>query len=181
MKTDPLSSLPDELAQLGRDYDKHLRTALNQSADEIRTEAIAGICAQIALPRSYVERNLFIKKRATINNPEAIIAGVYRPVLLTRYTARQRYTRAKTVTRKHAGVSVRVKAGGSRKTLRGAFFIELKNGALGVAVRTGKERGDYDVKHGPSVDQLWQAYINDNPDKMADVMETFLNRLARYE
>lgn len=176
-----LDQLSTDLRKIISEQNRHLRDAVNESADDIRQKGVQRIAGTINLPRSYIEDRLFVSRRATQRTLEAAIHGLDRPVLLARFDAKQKYTTGKTVPQKNAGVGVRVKASGSEKHMRSAFLLVLKNGALGLATREGEGRSNYRVRHGPSVGQLWRAYINDNDDALDDVAERFMKRLAAYD
>lgn len=176
-----LDQLSTDLRKIISEQNRHLRDAVNESADDIRQKGVQRMAGTINLPRSYIEDRLFVSRRATQRTLEAAIHGLDRPVLLARFDAKQKYTTGKTVPQKNAGIGVRVKASGSEKHMRSAFLLVLKNGALGLATREGEGRSNYRVRHGPSVGQLWRAYINDNDDALDDVAERFMKRLAAYD
>lgn len=151
-----------------RAVEKAQMRAINRTANKTRTAASKAIRQDVRLKASYINENLKVSKKASRNNPEAVITGRKRPTRLGRYGAKQMSRAAKGASgdiarsiaagRKQAGVSVAVKKGGSRKKMRKAFMIPLKgSGAMGVFIRTG--RGKKDIKHlyGPSVDQVFRS------------------------
>lgn len=141
--------------------------AVNRVASKFRTAASKAVRGQVRLPASYVNDNLKVRKKATQNNPEAVISGRKRPTRLARYGAKQLARSAKgaagdqsrgiSAGKKQAGVSVAVSRSSGRKKMRKAFLLPLRGtGTMGVFVRTGP--GDKDIKHlyGPSVDQVFR-------------------------
>jgi hypothetical protein len=142
--------------------------AVNRVTSKFRTAASKAIRGQVRLPAAYVNENLTITQKATEQRPEAVISGRKRPTRLARYGAKQ-LARAASGARgdqlrgiasgkKQAGVSVSVSRRSSRKKMRGAFLLPLKNsGVMGVFVRTGSGRGDIEHLYGPSVDQVFRG------------------------
>ncbi|PWG61771.1 phage tail protein [Spiribacter halobius] len=177
------------LKQVARRFDRTERQtrraaklAINDTVRKMRTLGSREIRKQVALKASYVKKHLNVQL-ATERSLFGRVYATRRPVLLSRFGAKQLTRKASGAAgdpsrsipagRKQAGVSVRVKAGGSRKKMRGAFFIRLKRGpyrgegATGLAIRTGPGRDAIDVKHGPSVDQVWRD-VRDNIQPQAD-------------
>lgn len=173
-----------------RAVEKAQMRAINRTASKTRTAASKAIRQDIKLPASYVNENLKVSRKASINNPEAVITGRKRPTRLARYGAKQMSRVAKQASgdpsrgiasgRKQAGVSVAVKKGGSRKKMRKAFLIPLKgSNAMGVFVRTGS--GKKDIKHlyGPSVDQVFRAVRTDlKPQIRRELVTEYERQLA---
>ncbi|MFP3979167.1 phage tail protein [Marinobacter sp. KMM 10035] len=142
--------------------------AVNRVASKFRTSASKTIRDQVRLPAAYVNDNLKVSQKATQNNPVAIISGRKRPTRLARYGAKQLARSAKAATgdqlrgistgKKQAGVSVAVSRKGSRKKMRKAFLLPLRNaGVMGVFVRTGSGQKDIEHLYGPSVDQVFRG------------------------
>ena len=138
------------LQRFGRVNRKAAKLAINDTARKLRVRGSREIRGQVNLKAAYVNKNLKVSQKASATSLRAVISAKRRPVLLTRYGAKQLTRKAKHPEsskgdplrgippgRKAAGVSVRVKKGGPRKKMRGAFFIPLIGGAMGVAVRTG--------------------------------------------
>lgn len=142
--------------------------AVNRVAAKARTAGSAAVRDQVKLPAAYVNENLTITQKATIQKPESIISGRAHPTRLARYGAKQVTVSAKAARgdelrripagRKQKGIRVQVKPGRVRAMDR-AFFLPLKNqnGLMGVFTRTGS--GPKDIKHhyGPSVDQVFKS------------------------
>lgn len=140
---------------------------VNRVASKNRTAASKNIRQQIRLPAAYVNENLTITKKATRQNPEAVISGRKRATRLARYGAKQLLKTARQASgdrmrgipsgKKQAGVSVHVRRNESRRKHRKAFLLPLKtNGWMGAFIRFGP--GEKDIKHmyGPSVDQVFK-------------------------
>lgn len=171
------------------------RLSINSAARRYRTEGSRLIRQEVKLKASYVNKHLKAVP-ARGDKLEARISATRRPVLLSRYGAKQLTRKAKSTRakgdayrgiaagRKAAGVSVAVKHG--RKKMRGAFLIRLRAGryndagAWGVALRTGQGRDAYKILHGPSVDQLWRdVRVDIAPGVSAYVSQEFLRQLDR--
>lgn len=184
------------LRGLARAVKKAQMRAVNRVASKTRTAASKAIRADVRLPASYVNENLKVSQKATINNAEAVITARKRPTRLARYGAKQLARAAKNAAgdpsrgigagRKQAGVSVGVKKGSGRRKKRDAFLMPLKNsGKMGVFVRIG--RGKKDIKHlyGPSVDQVFRAVRRDLkpeiPRNLAIEYERQLDNAMREE
>ncbi|ADE14175.1 conserved hypothetical protein [Nitrosococcus halophilus Nc 4] len=141
--------------------------AINRTAREGKKFTAQKVFESVNLKKSDINKRLKVEK-ATRSRPEAKLTAGFRPRLLSRFGARARTQRVKHPERsqgfprfgippgrKFAGVSVKVKRGGSRARLPGGFLLELKtSGAVGLAVRTGRGPQAYKVLHGPSVHQV---------------------------
>lgn len=168
-----ITGMNEALAML-RSVDTESRSALSKAinavADETRDLAVQKILSQVALSASYVKNRLYISQRASVDDPAAVISGRVRSTQLRRYQGKQLYVKAKMPGKKRlAGVSVKVKAGGSTKVLKHAWVMKLKYGEIdarmgltqGIVQRTGTGRNDYRVLYGPSVDQVWSDVRED--------------------
>ncbi len=138
--------------------------AINKTAKKVKTQAAKKIGSQVALKAGYIKSKLQIIK-ANNKKDHAVIFATSRGVLLSRYSNSQLRRKSKiTGKKKSAGISVKVKRSGSRKKMRGAFYIRLKSsGVIGIAVRQKghKGRDNYKVIHGPSVSQVWNGVRDD--------------------
>lgn len=195
---DGLDLVRASLRSSGKTVRRAARLAINDTARKTRTEGSKAIREQVSLKASYVRKHLQLRP-ANDANLRATITATKRPVLLSRYGAKQLTRKAKQPRRstgnprwniqpgrKSAGVSVKVKAQGPRKKMRSAFFIPLKAGkyhsagATGVAVRTGPRPDDYRVLHGPSVDQVWRDVREQvSPAAGVNLQRQFIRQLER--
>jgi hypothetical protein len=147
--------------------------SINMVAEETRNLAIEEITKQVALTPGYVRYRLEIIKKASGDDPTAIISARVRPTQLLRYQGKQLYTKAKLPgKRRLAGVSVQVKSsarGGYPKVITNGWIIKLKAGRskdsigsnLGIATREGPGRDNYRIRYAPSVDQVWSDVRED--------------------
>lgn len=170
---------------------------VNEAIDATQTKAVRRIQDKVNLTVEYILRHLKVSQRAGPASDTAILSATQRPVLLSRFDARQEYRasldrRGRSGSRVRGGVSVSVKPG-QRVTMPSAFLLKLKgSGVTGLAVRPKdksrfnkrewKEAANlgYAVLHGPSVDQLFRAALDDSaiePDLDA-LAEAFIRRLA---
>lgn len=172
---------------------------VNEAIDETQTKAVRLIRQKVNLTVEYILKHLKVRQRAGPASDTAILGATRRPVLLSRFDARQEYRpsldkRHRSGSRVKSGVSVSVSPG-KRITVASGFLIKLRtSGVSGVAVRPTdanrarlkkrewKEAGrlGYTVLHGPSVDQLFRAALDDKgiePDLDA-LAEAFIRRLS---
>lgn len=169
---------------------------LNKVGAKVATTASKDIRSRYALPASYLNKHLVLKK-ATTGKIEAVIKAEKRPVLLSRYAAKQMTKAAKVAKgdqrrgipagRKQAGVSFKILRAGGRKRESKFFLLPLRSGlsdggnGFGVAVRQGTGRNNYKILHTISVDQAFNslrpAYVERLPAELADA---FRKQLA-YE
>jgi hypothetical protein len=172
-----------------------IRTA-NKVASKYRTQASRDIRNRYNLNTAYVNDHLRLTN-ATRGRTFAEIRATQRGVLLSRYGAKQLTKAAKFAKgdarrgirkgRKQAGVSFQVLKARGRLSISRFFLIPLKRGSasvgngMGVAVRTGKGRDDYEVLHSISVDQMFKHLAPRYKGNIeTDLAETFDKQLA-YE
>lgn len=152
--------------------------AVNRSALELRKLATDEMQGRVNLPASYVRGKLRVVK-ATASNPVGLIAIRRRAVRLARFGAQQLSASAPRAKgdasrgiakgRKQAGVSVQVSKG--RKMMRSAFLVPLLSGnGMGVFVRTGPDRKNIEHLYGPSPDQIFRAWRDDNLRRVQDTL-----------
>lgn len=139
------------------------RQVLNAGARRGRSQMVRITREQLNLPAAYVREQTSVATAS--DRLVASVTARKRSVQLRRFDARQAYSgRTQSGQRRHAGVTVRVKRGGSRETLPGAFLVKLRRGNEGLAIRdrrggryaTGNRR--FEVLYGPSVDQVTRTF-----------------------
>lgn len=140
---------------------------VNRAATRTKTRIARAVRTEVRLPYSYALgkvyiRRAFLKRGAN----EAKVSAERKGLLLTRYNARP----------EKKGVSVQVGADSARKTMLGAFFIKLKNGAQGIAIRKKGDKRRYNVLHGPSPSQIFDFF---RPQIMAEINEWTIAELNR--
>lgn len=191
-----LESAANEIGIAASVVQRTIYRAINGVAAKAMTRARRDIVSQVNLSAKYVRERISLRK-AGPGSLRAVIAGRQRPTRLATYGARQvtkNAARAKgdparniSPGRKQAGVSVSVKKGGGRKTMRGAFLIPLRAGqvgganGMGVFMRTGPGRKDIQHKYGPSVDDVLSGVIKTMESDVQSELEAALLRQARYE
>lgn len=183
------------LERASANTNKAAKLAINDTARKKRTEGKKAIRDQVNLKASYVNQNLRLTRKASVADLGATISGRNRPTQLSRYGARRLTKKAKhpersegypeldiPAGRKLAGVSVKVKAGGKRQKMRGAFLLPLNNtDRLGVAVRNGPDQSDYEILYGPSVGQVWRDVREDlAPGAEEQLSDEFIRQLNRF-
>lgn len=187
------------IAKVDRAMALAARRALSRTAVTARKLGAQQISQELNLKRLYIRKKLVISKRPRLRDLEAVISAKKDPVMLSRYGMRQLMRAAPGAKgspvrgippgRKAAGVSVKVKRRGPRRTMRGAFIAplgvrRLDDGSteriLGVAVRTGRTPRSFRVLYGPSVDQAWKSVRRDVLEKVRPVFEKNLRQEARF-
>ena len=155
---DTLKSMDD----LPKDILSSARIAVNDATTRGRTRMGQDVLRQVNLPADYVApRNgrLFVSKKASNSDLEAIITARSRPTSLARFAKENRPGRPE------GGVRVEVQRGVTR-TLPGAFLIRLRSGSaltdtkfnLGLAVRTRNGRPPPGYKPAQLGPNLWLLY-----------------------
>ena len=170
--------------------------SINQVATKVQTDAVRTVASQLNLTVAYV-RDKFALEKASRQNLLAVVKAGMRPIGLERFSATQLVakaarakgdvSRAIPAGRKQAGVSVKVSKTGARKKMPGAFLIPMRAGTeaggngKGVFIRTGKGRGDIKHLYGPSPDQLFRRYREENlPDIQRMLADAYASQL-RFE
>lgn len=189
MFEDDIESFKKGIRTLPSSIDKASAKAINRAARKSLTLAVNDIRKQVNLKPDYIRQNLKIYQFAKGDKLEAVIGAQTRGLLIDRFDGQQVIMPAKHPKRskgdpmrgiasgfKSKGVTVKVKTKGSTKFIRG-FYIPLKKGngenGMGIAVRTGRGKKDYDVLHGPSVSQVFNTVRKD--------IEPKARQLAREE
>lgn len=188
VKTTGIDTVKSMLAEIKGISAKVNYRAINKTIDKGRTLISKKVREQASLKAGYVRERLQLIRATTAKQSGAIVAQK-RGILLSRFARSRLSVKAKsnparlkgypalsddTVTikalapgRRQSGISVRIKPSGSN--IRGKFFpIRLSNGVVGLAVRTGRGRNDYDVKYGPSVSQIFERIKPDVEPVLAD-------------
>lgn len=167
---------------------RRVQQAVNTTARRYRTASAKAMQEQINFAARYLSGStgrLRVSQFADSSNLEAVITGRDRPTALARFAS----DRNPRVARKRGGVRVAVSPGGS-VFMEGAFLMSLRNGNLGLAVRTKdgkKPRNAYRPKqirgtniwllYGPSVDQVFRGVAGDVQPEAADFLEREFLRL----
>ena len=158
------------------------RQTLNTGARRGKTRTVQLVRASLNLPASYVRERVDVRL-AQGQELRAVVTAQKRDVLLSRFAAKPVFKgRTKSGTRKRAGASVKVKAGGAVERLPGAFFVKLKGGAEGLAIRdkkggtysTGNRR--FEVLYGPSVNQSLKLFRPQIVSELQQYVEAEMGR-----
>lgn len=152
---------------------------------------------EVAFPKGYVNRDrLYVKKRATNADLEAVVAARDRPTSLARFSASQT-----PATGRKAGVRVTVHPG-QPQTMKSAFLIRLNAGKelsdtnfnLGLAIRlrpgqeihNKKKQSAVQLDHnlyllyGPSVGQVARdVFPQESGEVLEKVSDEFFRQFAR--
>ncbi len=181
----------NELLQRLAKSEERIRTAAaraaNTGATRGRTMIKRAITQRYGLKSSYVDDQLSVRRKATPDNPEAIISARRRPIRLARFGAKQLMSKAKSPLRKlkgdalrgiprgkkAAGVRVKVMRAGAPKRMPGAFVLPLRDaGVAGVFIRTGRARGAIKHLYGPSPYQLMRYYYEQYHDQIGNIVSS---------
>lgn len=170
------------LRELGQEAQRALAATLNAAATKLRQEAIDAIHGRYNLERSYVAERLTVRTRANPNKLEAKISARVRSTMLARFDAEQQFKAGKTVPQRTAGVSINVVRTNPRSTLKQAFLINLKRGNsdggnLGMAIRNSKQRDDFRILYGVSVDQAFNWFRDRLEPSSDQLFDDFISRL----
>lgn len=167
--------------------------SINAAARKARTAASREIRAQVTLSTTYLnkDKRLYVSRKARETDLTAKITARQRPTSLKTYGAKQLTRKGKRKAKVGAGVSVGVKRGGGRRKIRQAFFMRLKNGNTGVAVRSleglnlkklgaSPKYAGVHVLYGPSIDQVFNTVRNDiSPEISKYLVQEFDRNYAR--
>lgn len=161
--------------------------AINTGARRGRTEGSRLIRGQVNLTASDLNEpgRFQVSRFAKPAELSAAISARTQPTSLARFATQA--TRGG----KKAGLRIGVKRGGRKVVLRSGFFIDLRSGNRGVAIREAvadrinlkragfsaraSKRG-YLLLYGPSVDQVFRTVKDDMSPGLADFMNTEFNR-----
>lgn len=184
---DGLKQLED-LDELESRIVTRVRQAINTTARRYRAESAREMRDQVAFPARYLSGEngrLRVGRYASNDRLQAVIQGRDRPTSLARFSK----DRNPAAARRRGGVRVSVEPGSS-VMMEGAFLMNLRNGNLGLAIRTKdgkKPRNAYRPKniagtniwllYGPSVDQVFRGVAEDVRPDAADFLEREFFRL----
>jgi hypothetical protein len=148
-------------------------------------KAVQAINEDINFPTGYVKNNITISRRARKGSVEAVVTARDRPTSLARFAAGQTISNTR-----GRPIKVEVKRGGT-KVLKRGFLIQLKNGNVGLAVRTsgGELRESQGAKqlaanlfllYGPSVEQVFKGAAADLVPMIGNELSTqFIRQFTR--
>lgn len=175
--------------------------ALNQTTERTgmrlaRTEMLR----QIAFPTGYLAPPRFsVTRKASPSNLLSVMSGQFTPTPLARFAGaqRSRFVTARTQHRKTPRPTIRVQIKpGHIVELPRAFFVNLKNGNVGIGIRlkpgeallhtigarviaSGPLKG-VALLYGPSVDQVFRTVAADiTPDLLLALDAEFYRQFAR--
>lgn len=192
-----VSVIADALADAARFFEQMPEVAERAAALAINSVAVRSslpearreMRKQIDFPKGYLEQSdrLYLSKRASKGNLQAVIRGRDRPTSLARFRVpgqTPQNTRGKPL-------RLQVKPG-KTVTVNKAFLVTLRGGNTGLAVRlkNGQTLRNSDraiylgnnvyLLYGPSVEQVFQSVASDiAPKTIDDVADEFLRQFAR--
>lgn len=179
IKTD-FSSLENTLKNATADTMAAATQAVNTATELGRIEAANHISARYSLPGGYVQSRLKISKYASESNLTTVIQARTRATKLNEFKHHQKFKRGKTVSRKAAGVEVKVKTNGLSFYWDNAFFIDLRNGNRGLAVRKrGGGRNDIKVLYSASVGFAFR-HVRDAENLPEKMLRTAKKEFFKY-
>lgn len=164
--------------------------AINDTTERVALPQIRNeINAQVEFPTGYLKQpsRLGITRKARLNSLEAVITARDRPTSLARFAPGQTPQNTR-----RGGVRVEVKKG-SRRLMKKAFLVSLRNGNVGLAIRL-KEGEKLDNKrdpavelaknvyllYGPSVDQVFKGVVPQKQEAIGQALsKQFLRQFAR--
>lgn len=144
----------EALGHVREDIERAAYRALNLAGTKVRTRLAKMTREQVAFPASYLAPSggrLTLTEKARSGNLAITITGRDVPTSLARFAGRQ--------TRANRDGKIRVEvAPGAAKFLKRAFFMDLKNGNRGLAVRTGGGAPERAYRPKPLGNGLWLLY-----------------------
>lgn len=172
-----------------------LMRAMNDTASRSRTMSARAAREQVNFPASYLSpsaKRLWVKTKARRNALMTVIEGRGDPTSLARFTKQKPLSGGA----RHKGgkINVTVKPG-QTKAIPRAFLLRLRNGNIGLAVRTEGEppKGAWKPRslgrnlwllYGPSVDQVLSSVKNGNgvydditPETLAYLEKEFFRQM----
>lgn len=168
------SSLRSAINQIEQQLSgRQLSVALNKGARAARETFIRTFADEINLTRAEIE-SVYGLNQANPGSLVAEVKGRRRDIQLRRYGAQQEFDGSG----KAAGVSVQVKPGAGRKTIRKAFYLKLRRGRVsggngeGVFVRTG---GKLKLLYAPAP---YQSFTRVAPQAIEAAEDILLNEVG---
>ncbi|TFZ81351.1 hypothetical protein [Candidatus Macondimonas diazotrophica] len=172
---------------LPRAANQAARLAINTGARRGRAEGSRRIRGQVNFTAGYLNQpgRFQVSRFAKPQDLSAVIAARTEPTSLARFATQA--TRGG----KRAGLRIGIQRGGGKAVLRSGFFINLRAGNRGVAIReavankvnlrragfsTRASKRGYLLLYGPSVDQVFRTVKDDMSPALADFMNTEFNR-----
>ncbi|MDT8901838.1 phage tail protein [Anaeroselena agilis] len=123
--------------------------AINRSLGSARAEAVRAVRAEYTVSAEAVRKTI-ATKNATPSMPLGIIIATGTPIAMSKFDVSP--TRPDPKAKR--SVTVRVKKGSGRKTVKSAFLARMGSGHVGVFKRAGKKRLPIEQRFGPSVPQM---------------------------
>lgn len=191
IQTKGLSGYRELLETMPAQTRQAARLAINTAARRGRAEGSRRIRGQVNFTAGYLNLpgRFHVSRFATVQEPTAVISARTEPTSLRRFATQA--SRGG----KPAGLRIGIKRGGAKPVLRSAWFINLRGGNQGVAVRQAvvdklnlrragvvgraSKRG-YILLYGPSVDQVFRTVREDMlPELSAFTNTEFLRQFSR--
>ena len=174
-----LANLAEHIRAAGAAGPRAAALAINGALELARSDAARHIAQRYTLPPSYVEYRLKIPHRARESRLAGSLQARRRPTKFNQFKNTQKWKKGKTVARKRAGIDVKIKTGGPTHHWGNAFYIRLKNGNTGIAVRNDGPGNAIDVKYSTSVGAAFR-YVRDETDLTQRMMAYAKTEFFRY-
>ena len=143
-----VSSDVGDVSALSKEARQALVRALNLGGRRITGLATTEVASRYFISKGQAKRSMVPMKRATVENPVAVIRSVGSVISLYHFRTNPKTPPSNRV----PSLNVAVKRGEGMKPLPGAFIAKHSNNdALGVFIRRGSARLPIDKKYGPSV------------------------------
>ena len=167
---DTFDAMAKRAQSAGKQIDPIARMAVNDAADFSRSFGASDITKQFNVTSSYLKGGdsprLGVVKRASNTSLEAIVRGRDRATSLARFS---KTALPAQFGKQKRSPTVAVLKGSGGKQIPKSFYVRLRNGNVGIAVRLKKgdtvqgknkmvsARRGYYLLYGPSVDQMFRS------------------------
>ena len=200
-----LDDLESDIGEIPKRAARAAFRALNKTARDTRSLSARKIREQVAFPARYLsgaDGRLNVTQKASANSLSATITGRQRATSLATFATNFRggtkaVNRRLRSNRSGGMARLQIKPGGSRRTIGGAFAVNLKRGNeaggnIGLAVRRSngppttaykpvKLSENVYLLYGPSVDQVFRTVREDVADDALDALENEFFRLMEAD
>ncbi|MAD98910.1 MAG: hypothetical protein CMB99_16410 [Flavobacteriaceae bacterium] len=173
-----LAGVADAIRTGGKKAQESIVKAMNVGIEKARIEQSEYIADRYELSPAYVESRLKTNP-ATVASPKASIVARDRRTQARRFKHSQKWTRGKTVPKKRAGIDIKFKRQGQSFLFKRAFYMDLKNGNQGIAVRTGPGKRDIQILYSTSVASAFR-WARDESDLVARTNDFIKTEFFRY-
>lgn len=166
LNTDGFAEIQQAIQQNEKAANIALQRSINKTAKHAQSQLTKKVSQTLALPQKKIREQISIRN-ASRNNPQATITVSRKSIRLIEYQPRQ-------VKR---GVSIRVKKGRPRKTIKSAFIATMRSEHRGVFIRERSTSLPIRELYGSAVIEVAQDFM----DETAEIVQAKLLDIFRHE